>query len=213
MTAATEADDPHAIAVAAWYLCHMFRASGQHDQAHEIATSAAGLLPADTGDPETVTRLGLLALARALSYAKTGAEGSAWRHWDTAAALADRLPAGYVHPSLMFGRPAVDAYAITMETDLCHAGQAIRRADGTDVRALPSRTRRSFHTIETARAHSLAGQPAAVLHFLRTAFELSPETFRYDLFARSATTDLATRGGNAVRHDAADLADAASLPL
>ena len=38
--------------------------------------------------------------------------------------------------------------------------------------------RRGFHLVETARAHSLQGEPVSVVHLLQRAYEASPETVR-----------------------------------
>ncbi|MGH3754537.1 MAG: hypothetical protein ACRDRP_17925 [Pseudonocardiaceae bacterium] len=82
-------------------------------------------------------------MAAALSYAKIGQEGSAWHHWDAAHRAARSLPDGYVHPYLIFGTGMVDAYAITLHTDLMHGREAIRAADQSNPATMPSVTRRS----------------------------------------------------------------------
>jgi len=147
-----------------------------------------------------------LQLAVALSHAKIGREGDAWRSWDEADRAAQALPNGYVHPWLLFGRGMVDAYAITMNTNLVQSRDAIRAADRLDLSAMPSVTRRSFHTIETARAYQQRREPVATVHLLRKAYDESPDTVRFNLFARSAVTELRERGGSTVRSDVQDLA-------
>ena len=67
----------------------------------------------------------LLYLAVALSYAKTGQAGDAWRYWDKADAAARRLGDDYAHPWLIFGRGIVDGYAITMHNDLVQPVKAL----------------------------------------------------------------------------------------
>jgi hypothetical protein len=99
----------------------------------------------------------------------------------------------------------VDAYAITILADLMRGGEATRRADNVDIAALPSATRRSFHTIEVARAYHQSDEHVATLYLLRQALEESPDTIRFNLFARSAITELAERGGATVRRDAQQL--------
>lgn len=49
MTAATDADDPAAIAAAAWYYVHVYRACAQPDAAEDVLASAASLLTPDVG--------------------------------------------------------------------------------------------------------------------------------------------------------------------
>lgn len=206
MTAAQDADDPRAMAAAAWYLNHVYRDAGQqHEVRMQLAHDTASLLhPADRDDDRAL--YGLLHLAVALSYAKIGQEGEAFRYWDVADRAAGALPTGYRHPWLMFGRGMVDAYVVTMLTDLMKPGEAARQADQLDLANLGSATRQSFHTIETARAFHQNREPVAVVHLLGRAEQASPETARFNLFTRAAVRDLADNGGATVRAEARQLA-------
>jgi hypothetical protein len=69
MTAAQDADDPRAMAAAAWYLNHVYRDAGQQHEARvQLAHDTASLLrPADRNDDRAL--YGLLNLAVALSRA------------------------------------------------------------------------------------------------------------------------------------------------
>lgn len=200
MNAAMDADDPHALAAGAWYLNHVFRDAGQqHDARVSLASRAATLLrPEDS--TEDLARWGLLRLAVALSYAKVGKDGDAWRYWDEADRAVNALGADYTHPWLIFGRGMVDAYSVTMHAD------PVAAADRLNLAAMPSATRRSFHLAETARAYSLRREPLATVTLLGKAFDESPDTTRFSLFARSTVTELAETGGATVRADAAELA-------
>lgn len=212
MTAAQDADNPHAIAVAAWYMNHVFRDAGERHEARvDLAMKAAGLLRRDRG-PEDMARWGLLHLAAALSYAKVGRRGDAERYWDRADEAARQLGDGYTHPWLIFGRGMVDAYALTMNADLMRAGPAVDVATHIDLAPMPSATRRSFHLIESARAYSMQGENVAVVHLLRKAYEASPETIRFNLFARPAVAELATGGNAMIRDDARYLAQKLGVP-
>jgi len=205
-TAAQEADDPLAMAGAAWYLNHYFRATGERYEARvKLVTDTAQLLQPDTSTEDRAL-WGLLQLAAATGYAKIGQEGNAWRYWDAAHRAVRALPDGYVHPYLIFGTGMVDAYAITLHTDLMHGREAIRAADRSDPTTMPSVTRRSFHSIETARAYHLQREPVAMVHLLRIAYDESPDTARFNGFARSAVTELLHRRGNTIRADVDDLA-------
>ncbi|MGH3714209.1 MAG: helix-turn-helix domain-containing protein [Micromonosporaceae bacterium] len=207
MSAAQGADDPHAIAAAAWYVNHVYRDAGERHEARvELATQAAALLTPDRG-PADLASWGLLQLAVALSYAKAGQDGAAWRHWDMASQAATALGGDYSHPWLIFGRGMVDAYAITMHSDLMRPGEAVRQADQTEIAAVPSATRRSFHLIETARAYSLRREPAATVYLLRRAYDESPDTIRFNLFSRSEVGELLHAGSSTVRDDVRDLAE------
>lgn len=212
MHAAQDADDPAALAGAAWYVNHVYRDAGErHDARIELAEQAGRLLrPAE--DREHLARWGLLQLAVALSYAKAGRDGDAWRYWDEADRAASALGAGYAHPWLIFGAGMVHAYAVTMNVDLARGGEAIRHADRLDLDAMPSATRRSFHIVETARAYSLRREPVATVALLRRAHEVSPDTVRFNLFSQSTVLVLARNGGATVRADAADLAVKLGIP-
>jgi transcriptional regulator with XRE-family HTH domain len=203
--AAQEADNPQAMAVAAWYLNHIFRDAGQQHEARvQLALDSAELLQPETS-VEDRALWGLLHLAVALSYAKLGQDGTAWRYWDQAHTAARSLPDGYVHPYLIFGIGMVEAYAITMQADLMRGREATRQADRLDFDTIPSATRRSFHLIETARAYQLRRENLATVHLLQRAYDESPDTVRFNNFARSAVSELGQRGGTTVRAEVADL--------
>lgn len=204
--AAQDADDPIAMAAAAWYLNHVYRDAGQQHEARvQLALDTAQLLTPERNEEERAL-FGLLHLAVALSHAKVGREGDAWRHWDHADWAAAALGDHYVHPWLMFGRGTVDAYAVTMLVDLARAGEATRRADRLELDTIPSTTRRSFHLIETARAYHQRHEHLASVTLLRRAYDEAPDTSRFNMFTRSAVLDLAEHGGATVRPDARTLA-------
>ncbi|MEW2525391.1 helix-turn-helix domain-containing protein [Streptomyces sp. NPDC047071] len=212
MTAAQDADSPRAIAAAAWYVNHVHRDAGEAAEARvDLAEQAAALLSSKE-DPDHIARRGLLYLAVALSYAKTGQAGDAWRYWDKAEAAAKRLGDDYAHPWLIFGRGVVDGYAITMYNDLVQPAKALDVADELDLRTIPSATRRSYHLIETARAHTLLGESAAAVAYLKKARDESLETIKYNLFTRGALPGLAKSGPRMVREDAASLAQELGVP-
>lgn len=212
MAAAQDADDPHTIAAAAWYMNHVFRDAGERHEARvDLAMKAADLLKPDRGR-EDLARWGLLQLAAALSYAKVGRRGDAERFWDRADDAARRLGDRYSHPYLIFGRSMVDAYAITMQADLVRGRDAVEMSDRIDLAQMPSATRRSFHLIETARAYNLQKEPVAVIHLLKKAHRASPETARFNLFARSTVAELADAGPALVRDDARFLRQEMRLP-
>ncbi|WP_434592858.1 helix-turn-helix domain-containing protein [Streptomyces sp. A5-4] len=213
MSAAQDADSPRAIAGAAWYMNHVFRDAGEaHEARVDLAMKAAELLRNTDSSHEELARWGLLQLAAALSYAKVGRSGEAWRHWDHASDAAGRLGEGYSHPWLIFGPGMVDAYRLTMHNDLVQSRSAIEVATNIDLAPMPSATRRSFHHVEAARAYSMEGEKLAVVHLLRKAHEESPETVRYNLFARTALPDLVANGPAIVRADAQFLAEELGVP-
>jgi transcriptional regulator with XRE-family HTH domain len=213
MTAAQEADSPRAIAAAAWYVNHVHRDAGEAAEARvDLAEQAVSLLPSGD-DPEHIARRGLLHLAVALSYAKTGQAGDAWRYWDKADDAAQQLGADYAHPWLIFGRGIVDGYAITMHNDLMQPGKALEVAESLDLTRIPSATRRSYHLIESARAHGMLGEGTAAVSLLSKAYRESPETIQYNLHTRSALPELVKTGPRMVRDDALSLAQDLGVPV
>ncbi|MEU9338754.1 transcriptional regulator [Streptomyces sp. NPDC048290] len=213
MTAAMDADSPRAIAGAAWYVNHVHRDAGEVAEARvDMAEQAVSLLP-DGEDPEHLARRGVLYLAVALSYAKTGQAGDAWRYWDKADSVARTLGDSYSHPWLIFGRGIVDAYAITMHNDLIQPHRALEVADALDLNGIPSATRRAYHLIETARAYGMSGERLAAVSLLKKAYETSQETIKYNLHARAVLPDLAKSGPRLVRDDAQTLARDLCVPV
>jgi hypothetical protein len=211
MLASQDADSPLAMAAAAWYANHRFRDAGeQHDARVELAMDTARLLNPE-GSADDRALWGLLHLALALSYAKVGREGDAWRHWDRADTAVKALGESYLHPWLMFGRGMVDSYALTMLADLTHGADAIWRADRVDLGATPSATRQSFHTIELARSYHQRREYVACVALLNQAFEISPDTSRFNNFTRAAVLELSEHGGSTVRYQAAGLAQRLDL--
>ncbi|QLY32166.1 helix-turn-helix domain-containing protein [Nocardia huaxiensis] len=211
MTAAQDADNPYAMAAAAWYVNHVYRDAGEEHEARvELARQISGLLSPDKGGDD-LAFWGVLRLAMALSYAKVGREGDALRYWDEADRAVKALGDNYVHPWLMFGRSMVDAYMITIQADLMHSGYAIRQAAKVDLSKMPSATRRSFHMAETARAHFMRDEALATVAMLTKANGESPDTLGFSLFAQTAVPDLVENGGATVRAEAERLASALGL--
>ncbi|MGI8798078.1 MAG: hypothetical protein ACR2GE_02085 [Pseudonocardia sp.] len=92
------------------------------------------------------------------------------------------------------------------------AGDAVEAADRLDLAAVPSATRRRFHLTEAARAHSLRREPVATVHLLGRAYDESPDTARFNLFARKVLPELRDRGPATIRREAAGLADKLGVP-
>lgn len=211
MTAAQDADSPRAIAGAAWYMNHVYRDANEAAEARvELAEQAATLLRQD--DEEDIARWGLLQLAVALSFAKIGRAGQAWRYWDRANDAAGRLGPEYAHPWLIFGQGIVDAYALTMHNDLMEPGKALEVAAALDLDTVPSATRRSYHLIETARAYGMQDEGVAAVALLQKAHRESPETIRYNLHTRMVLPELVKTGPKMVRADAEALALQLGVP-
>jgi len=132
----------------------------------------------------------VLAIAGALTFeagytaARRGETGTAWRYWDRARAVADRLPDDYYHPVTSFSRAIMGAHAVTVAVELHQGGESVRQAAGADAATIPSRPRRARHRIEEARGYQLDGQPDVALATLNQAYEAAPETIRYNGYAK-----------------------------
>lgn len=186
MVAAQEAEDPHALGVAAWLLAQAHRDAGDWEAADAVTEDASRhlLRHLPDGDLDVLAVWGSLRFEAGYTAARRGEAGSAWRHWDTARRAAERLPASYYHPVTSFSRPVLGAHAVTVAVELRGGREAVRQAERAPAEAIPSRPRRARHRIEQARAHHLAGQPEEAMRVLEAAHEAAPETVRYNGFAR-----------------------------
>jgi transcriptional regulator with XRE-family HTH domain len=210
MLAAEDADDPAAMAGAAWYLNHVWRDAGEAADARvEIALRVADMLRCDSSREHRALH-SLMHLAASLSYAKTGREGEAWHHYDKARDAA-RSTGGYMHPWLMVGTGMVEHYAVTIHLDLQQPARALDAARSIDPSALPSRTRKSRYLVEIARAHHQLGSDDAAVYQMNKAREVSLDTFRYSLFAKSMVSDMLPRASASSVDDVRDLAGVLGL--
>jgi transcriptional regulator with XRE-family HTH domain len=204
MAAAQDADDPLAMAAAAWYYGEVYRSSGQAERALSVVLESAALLD-PAASTEQRARWGHLQVAAALAEAQTGRPGDAWRRWDQASEAAEGLGSRYSHPWLRFGRADVDAWALRLDVRLFRPGDAVRRADQLDLSALSSPGRRAIRLLDVAEAHQQRAEPVGVVHMIGKAHRESAETVRFNLFARHALAELSERR-SAVRQDARELA-------
>lgn len=210
MLSAEDADDPTAMAGAAWYLNHVWRDAGEAAEARvETALSIADMLRCDSSR-EHRALYSLMHLAAALSYAKTGREGEAWHHHDVAERAA-RDTGGYTHPWLMIGTGMVEHYAVTIHLDLQQPVRALDAAKKIDPSALPSRTRKSRYLVEIARAHHQLGNDDAAVYQMSKAREVSLDTFAFSLFAKSMISDMLPRASASSADDVRDLARTLNL--
>jgi hypothetical protein len=188
MIAAQESEDAHAIGVAAWLAAQAHRDSGpNHFDAADAVNSEAvrylePLLP-DAPD-EVLAIAGALQFELGYTAARRGEPGTAWRHWDQARAMADRLPATYWHPVTSFGPAIMGAHAVTVAVELRQGGESVRQSVRADQTTIPSRPRRARHRIEEARGYQLDGQADVALITLAKAYATAPETIKYNGYAR-----------------------------
>jgi hypothetical protein len=214
MTAAQDADDPLALAGAAWTLGMVQRSAGDVDEAISLATDAAALLEPrlENGSDELRGMYGALQLHAATTAARAGREGDAWRHWDTADATARRI-GNYNHPWTMFGAANVKLHAVSISADLSRSGEAHGHAEQIDPDEIPSRERRGRLGVEIARAYHQRRDYPATLHWLETAFATSHDSVQYSPTARQMTADTVDHGGPLISRRARSLAGSIGLPL
>lgn len=214
MTAAQEADEPLALAGAAWTLGMVQRSAGDAEGAISLATQAAALLEPrlEDGPDELRAMYGALQLHAATTAARAGRDGDAWRHWDTADAAARRL-VGYNHPWTMFGAANVKLHAVSISADLSRSGEAHGHAEQIDPDSIPSRERRGRLGVEIARAYHQRRDFPGTLHWLEQAYATSHDSVQYSPTARQMTADTVDHGGPLISRRARSLAGSIGLPL
>ncbi|MFD9212106.1 helix-turn-helix domain-containing protein [Streptomyces sp. NPDC059544] len=214
LTAAQEADRPDSIAAAAWNMGNILRETSYPEEALRVVRDAADLIrPHLDGAPDDWRGIyGALQLHAAVTAAREGREGDAWRFWDKGDQVAKSLPATYVHPSTVFGRANVDFHAVSVATDLRKAQRAVGLADDLDPDAMPSRERRARLWVEVARGHLQRSDRTAALHVMKMAYEIGAETVAYTPSARSVAAVLWRHAPRAMRPEAGRLAEAIGVP-
>ena len=210
LIAAQESEDPHAIGVAAWLAAQAHRDAGprHYDAADAVnLETLAYLEPLLPDAPDNVLAItGALTFEAGYTAARRGKTGSAWRYWDQARAMADRLPADYYHPVTSFSRAVMGAHAVTVAVELHAGGESVRQAAAADALTIPSRPRRARHRIEEARGYHLDGQPDVALATLEKAHEAAPETIKYNGYAKRIILEEAESKIPARRRRASELA-------
>lgn len=134
MAAAQVADEPLALAGAAWTVGMMLRVGGRMDEALSLVHEAADLLEPRLPDAPDEWRgmWGALQLHGAVTAARAGRDGDAWAHWDRAEEAARSLPDGYAHSWTVFGQANIDLTAVSLTVDLWRSREALRRAESIE---------------------------------------------------------------------------------
>ncbi|MFJ6657792.1 multiprotein-bridging factor 1 family protein [Streptomyces sp. NPDC091377] len=209
LSAAQDADQPAAIAAAAWNMGNILRETSYPEEALRVVNEAADLLrPHLDGSPDDWRGIyGALQLHAAVTAAREGREGDAWRYWGKGDQVAKSLPANYVHPSTVFGRANVDFHEISVATDLWKSAKALGLADDIDPDIMPSVERRARLWVEVARGHLQRGERTAALKIMQMAQEIGAETVSYTPSARHVTAELWRTAPRAMRKEAGELAE------
>lgn len=203
MAAAQTADQPLALAGAAWTVGNMLRVDGRMDEALALVHDAAGLLEPhlpEAGD-ESRAMWGALQLHGAVTAARAGRDGDAWAHWDRAEAAVRRLPAGYAHQWTAFGEGNLRLHEVSLTMDLWKSREALRRAESIDPATIPSRERRGRLFVEMARGHHAADGRIAATRLLMLACDEGVDGVRYSPAARAIVEDLRANPPAVVRDD------------
>ncbi|WP_097982246.1 helix-turn-helix domain-containing protein [Streptomyces sp. f150] len=213
LAAAHGADNPPAIAAAAWNLGNILRETAYPEEALRVVNEAADLIrPHLDGAPEDWRGIyGALQLHAAVTVAREGREGDAWRYWDRGDQVAKSLPATYVHPSTVFGRANVDFHAVSVATDLQKSARAIGLADDIDPDVMPSVERRARLWVEVARGHLQRGDRTAALHVMQMAHRIGAETVAYTPSARTVAADLWRNSPRSMRAETSKLAESVGI--
>lgn len=210
LVAAQESEDPRAIGLAAWLAGQAHRDSGPaHFEAADAVVLESleylrPLLP-DASD-EVLSIAGALTFEAGYTAARRSETGTAWRYWDQARAMAERLPDRYYDPVTSFSRAIMGAHAVTVAVELHAGGESVRQAVAADAATIPSRPRRARHRIEEARGYHLDGQPDVALATLEKAYEAAPETIKYNGYAKRIVLEEAESKNSARRRRASQLA-------
>nr|WP_275404830.1 helix-turn-helix transcriptional regulator [Streptomyces sp. SID10815] len=215
LSAAQDADQPAAIAAAAWNMGNILRETAYPEEALRVVTEAADLirphLDADSTPDDWRGIYGALQLHAAVTAAREGRDGDAWRYWGKGDQVAKSLPAGYVHASTVFGRANVDFHAVSVATDLKKSAKALGLADDIDPDIMPSVERQARLWVEVARGHLQRGDRTAALHVMQKAHEIGAETVAYTPSARHVAADLWRSAPRAMRKEASALAEAVGV--
>jgi transcriptional regulator with XRE-family HTH domain len=213
MAAAQIADQPLALAGAAWTVGNMLRIGGQVDEARTLVHDAADLLERSMPDEggEWIGMWGALQLHGAVTAARAGRDGDAWAHWDRAETALRRLPAGYAHPWTAFSEGNLRLHQVSLTVDLWKSREALRRAEHIDPATIPSRERRGRLLVEMARGHHAIDGRIASTRLLLAACDQGVDSVRYSPAARAIIEDLVGRPPAATREDVRRLAERVSL--
>lgn len=208
LAAAQVADEPAALAGAAWTVGMMLRQDGRSDEALTLVDEAASLLERylPDADDDWLGMWAALQLHAATTVARAGRDGPAWARWDSADAAVRRLPDGYAHPWTMAGSANIDLTAVSLTVDMWRSREALRRAERIDPDRIPSRERRGRYWVELARGYAAGRDLAAAAGLLVRACDEGVDAVRYSPAARSIVDVLVARPPRAVRPLVRDLA-------
>lgn len=203
MAAAQEADDPYLIAASAWNIVALYNAMGRAEEAQAVALDGIAMLePLLTdGSDDHLAMWGSLQLYAAISTARCGDPGTAWRMWDAADQAARRLGPQYCHRWTIFGQTNVGAYAVGIPVELGKASEAVRAAERLDAAHLQSVERRARYLVDVARGYVGRRDDVAALHVLLQAEGESPEEVAHNLIVHEIVREMLRRDRKTITHE------------
>ncbi|KAB7836059.1 helix-turn-helix domain-containing protein [Streptomyces mobaraensis] len=208
-----EADQPVALALAAWSTAIGQRAAGFAEEA--VRTDEAGMEilrgELDRGDAELTSVYGALNLQAAISCGLDGRSGDAERYLAEADRTARRLPGDYSHPQSAFDASNVAVHGVGIGVGLLNPGEALRRAENIAPEKITSLERRSRLLLDIAAGHAQKRETAAAVHYLGRAHQVTPEGIRYVPTARSLAASLVRTASGPLKAGAVALAEAVGV--
>jgi hypothetical protein len=190
------AADPVLSAEAARNMAVLTRKAGWHDQAAEIALSAAADPRLRGADPRLKAQRGLLIMSAAYTAAKAQDRAGMRELTAEAMSIANALGERVVLPSHGggFGAPVVDLHLISAHNACGDPAAALAVARRVKVRALPTVERRSRFYGDVAAAHAERGRRDQCLEALLAAERLAPQETHARPALRALVGGLLTSG-------------------
>jgi transcriptional regulator with XRE-family HTH domain len=189
LLAARETGDQHLIGLAAWSAAMTSLAADRPEEASDLALAAAS----DFLDPHEVRDAmlqGSLLLFAAIGHARARRPAEAWRCWDAAASIGQRLPKTAEHPLTMFSHANIAIYAVALAVETGDATAALDRSRHVHGEQIPSTNRRAQHYLDLARGHQRRRQLDGAAAALRSSLDASREAILFDAHARGIVTEL-----------------------
>ncbi|PJE96333.1 XRE family transcriptional regulator [Streptomyces carminius] len=198
--AASRLDDPLLKAAVAWDRCGALLHQASMWETVTVAEAALRELEpyaaARRPEPAALSLRGALQLRCAIAFARGLRKDDAWARIDAALEDADRLGPDWndLESHTVFGRGNVLVHATEAGVEVDQPDVGLTRVKEVDLKAVPSRERRTHHAIDEARAlHQLGRNPAAVVK-LREAAHGAPYYVCGHPMARALVSDLVRVG-------------------
>lgn len=194
--AASQLDDPLVKAAVAWDRCGALLHQATLHEVTAVAEAALrDLEPLAAGRqaPKAALSLrGALMLRCAVAAARGSRADDAWSRLDAALEDADRLGPGYhdLERQTVFGRGTVAVHAAEVGVEVEQPDTGLSAVPEADIRAVPSRERRTHYEIDKARAYRKMGKLSCAVTTLRGAARGAPYYVYADPMARALVSDL-----------------------